>query len=424
MKRITIFAAVSILSFTLFSQQVSEETIVINVEVPVRVFQGSAFVEDLTLSDFEVFEDGVPQRIEAVYLVKKRSIERREENKRFAPETARSFYLFFEVNEYTSKLGEAVDYFVHNVLVPGDNLTIVTPMNTYWLKSQTLEVLSKDEIVKQFKGILRKDALIGSSEYRHMIDELSRLARAISAALATFEQSGEVVMSGTATAVSQNPARYADSLVSSEYDGMSIEEQLQSYVEMLGNLESMRTTDQQKFIEFADLIKDKEGQKYIFMFYEREYIPQVDPKILNQYISLYQDRPTILHTVTGVFDFYRRDINLNVEEIKQAYADSSISIHFLYISKPAEFVYGVRMEEHSEDLFKAFSEMAKATGGFSGSSSDSSFLFRKALDSSENYYLLYYSPLKYQSDGQFREIKVRVKDKNYRVVHRLGYFAR
>ncbi|MCK4758771.1 MAG: hypothetical protein KAT69_01915, partial [Candidatus Aminicenantes bacterium] len=131
MKRITIFAAVSILSFTLFSQQVSEETIVINVEVPVRVFQGSAFVEDLTLSDFEVFEDGVPQRIEAVYLVKKRSIERREENKRFAPETARSFYLFFEVNEYTSKLGEAVDYFVHNVLVPGDNLTVVTPMNTY-----------------------------------------------------------------------------------------------------------------------------------------------------------------------------------------------------------------------------------------------------------------------------------------------------
>ncbi|MCK4759848.1 MAG: hypothetical protein KAT69_07345, partial [Candidatus Aminicenantes bacterium] len=290
--------------------------------------------------------------------------------------------------------------------------------------SQTLEVLSKEEIVEQFKGILRRDALIGSSEYRHMIDELSRLARALSAAFATFEQTQEIATDGTATAAAQNPARYADSLASSEYEGMAIEEQLQRYTEMLGNLESMRTTDQQKFIEFAELIKDKEGQKYIFMFYEKEYIPQVDPKILNQYISLYQDRPTILHTVTGAFDFYRRDINLNVEEIKQAYADSSISIHFLYISTPAEFVYGVRMEEHSEDLFKAFREMAEATGGFSDSSSDSSFLFRKALDSSENYYLLYYSPLEYQSDGQFRKIKVRVKDKNYRVVHRLGYFAR
>ena len=362
MKKTTLLAAVSILSFTLFSQQISEETIVINVEVPVRVFQDNMFVEDLTLNDFEVLEDGVPQRIEAVYLVKKRSIERREENKRFAPETERNFYLFFEVNEYTYKLGEAVDYFVHNVLVPGDNLTVVTPMNTYNLKSQTLEVLSKDSIVEQFKGILRKDALTGSSEYRHLIDELSRLARALSAALSTFESSEETSTDGTNTSVAQNPVRYADSLVTSEYEGMTIEEQLQTYMNLLGNLESMRITDQQKFIEFANLIKDIEGQKYIFMFYEKEFIPQVDPKILNQYISLYQDRPTILHTITGVFDFYRRDINLNVEDIKKAYADSSISIHFLYISRPAEFVYGVRMEEHSEDLFRAFGEMARATG--------------------------------------------------------------
>ena len=205
---------------------------------------------------------------------------------------------------------------------------------------------------------------------------------------------------------------------------MTIEEQLERYRQMLGNLDSMRTTDQQKFIEFADLIKNKEGQKYIFMFYEKEFVPQIDPKIMNQYLSLYQDRPNILHTVTGIFDFYRRNVNLDVEKIKQSYADSSISIHFLYISKPSEFIFGVRMEEHSEDLFKAFQEMAEATGGFSDSSSDSSVLFRKALDSSENYYLLYYSPLNTKSDGKFREIKVRVKDKKYRVVHRLGYFAR
>jgi hypothetical protein len=424
MKKIFILAAVFILSFTLFSQQVSEETMVINIEVPVRVFQGSTFMEDLTLNDFEVLEDGVPQKLEAVYLVKKRSIERREENKRFAPDTARNFYLFFEINEYTPKLGEAVDYFIHNVLVPGDNLTIVTPMKTYQLRSQTLEVLSKDEIVNQFKGLLRRDALTGSSAYRNNVDELARLARALSASLALFEQSSETVTEDTTSAAGQNPVRYADSLVSSEYEGMTIEEQLERYRQILGNLDSMRTTNQKKFIEFADLIKGKEGQKYIFMFYEKEYVPQIDPKIMNQYMSLYQDRPNILHTVTGIFDFYRRDINLNVKKIKQSYADSSISIHFLYISKPSEFIYGVRMEEHSEDLFRIFQEMAEATGGFSDSSANSSVLFRKALDSSENYYLLYYSPLNTKSDGQFREIKVRVKDKNYRVVHRLGYFAR
>jgi len=67
----------------------------VNIEVPVRVFKGDTFVEDLSIDDFEVFEDGVPQKIEAVYLIKKRNVERSEEKRRFRPETHRNFYLFF-----------------------------------------------------------------------------------------------------------------------------------------------------------------------------------------------------------------------------------------------------------------------------------------------------------------------------------------
>lgn len=424
MKKITLFVAVSILGLSLFSQQISEQTMVINVEVPVRVFQGNAFVEDLTLDDFEVFEDGVAQKIEAVYLVKKRSIERREENKRFAPETARNFYLFFEIAEYTPKLGEAVDYFIHNVLIPGDHLTIVTPMMTYRLRSRTLEVLSKEEIVEQLKGLLRKDALMGSSEYRDTIDDIARLAKSLSATIQTFGQAAESVTEGASAEQTLNPVRNIGSYSSSEYEGFALEEQLTTYEEMLGRLDSLRTVEQEKFLEFADIIREREGQKYIFIFYEKEFVPQIDPKILNQYMSLYQDRPNVIQTITNVFDFYRRELNLDVEKIKRAYADSSISIHFLYISRPTPVVFGLRMEERSEDLFGAFKMMSDATGGFSDSSSNAAVLFQKALENSENYYVLYYSPLNYKSDGKFREIKVRVKDKNYRVTHRLGYFAR
>lgn len=38
-------------------------------------------------------------------------------------------------------------------------------------------------------------------------------------------------------------------------------------------------------------------------------------------------------------------------------------------------------------------------------------------------YLLYYSPKDYQTDGKFRNIKVRVKGKSYRVNYRAGYIA-
>ena len=424
MKKLFLLAALFLVSVSLFPQQVAEETFVINVEIPVRVFNGNIFVEDLTIDDFEVFEDGLLQKIEAVYLVKKRSIERREEKRRFSPETSRSFYLFFEVSEYTPKLGEAIEYFVDKVVAPGDTLIVITPMQTYRLRSKTFEVLSKDEIVNQLKKILRKDALVGSSEYRDTIDDITRLAKSLAGSVMQARtQQRATTDTAAAAEAAQVQTISLDRFTGAEYDTMPLDEQLTRYADLLDKLENIRTVEQDKFLEFARLLKDKEGQKYVFMFYEREFIPKVDPRILNEYMSIYQDRPDVIHNVTSLFDFYRREISLDVTRVKQAYADSSISIHFLFISKPAPHIAGVKMEERSEDIYGPLREMARATGGFFDSSANSASLFKKALESAENYYLLYYSPENYRRDGKFREIKVRVKGRDYKVSHRLGYLA-
>ncbi|MCK4758858.1 MAG: hypothetical protein KAT69_02370, partial [Candidatus Aminicenantes bacterium] len=106
-----------------------------------------------------------------------------------------------------------------------------------------------------------------------------------------------------------------------------------------------------------------------------------------------------------------------------AYADASVAIHFLFFTKPAEYIPGIYFEEHSEDIFAPFLEISKATGGLAESSSNPQFLFEKAVEASENYYLVYYSPSNYRRDGEFKSIKVKVRGKNYRVTHRAGYFA-
>ena len=72
---------------------------------------------------------------------------------------------------------------------------------------------------------------------------------------------------------------------------------------------------------------------------------------------------------------------------------------------------------------KALLEMAKATRGSTESSSNPNFLFKQAVDASENYYLIYYASLNYKRDGKFRKIKVKVKNKKCRISHRAGYFA-
>ncbi len=411
MKNIWAFVGIVFLALISFSQEIKEQSLVINIEVPVRVYKDNSFVDNLSLNDFEVLENGIPQRIEAVYLIKKRTVERSEEKKRFSPVTQRNFYLFFEITEYDPRLEQAVDYFIHNVVVPTDNLVIVTPMKTYRMKSKTFEVMPRNKVVEQLIGILRKDTLVGSSEYKAAIEEISSAAKSLSTLLTPATQGEGAVDS------------VLDDSSGGELRGLELDEQITLYATLLSKLETLRRVDKQKLMDFADYLKDKEGQKYVFMFYQKEYIPQIDPRILEQSLSFFQSRPDIVQNLSVLMNLYKRDVPFDVDSVKQAYADSSIAIHFLFVTTPPQQRYGVYYEEHSEDIFSAFKDMAFATGGFTESSLNPDFLMRKAVEASDNYYLLYYSPRGYVPDGKFQEIKVRVKKEGYQVSHRAGYFA-
>lgn len=399
MKKVLIFG-ILVLGLTLFAQEITHESLVVNIEIPVRVYQGKIFVDNLTINDFEVFEDGVPQKVEAVYLIKKTGIERREENKRFEPKTARNFYLIFEVNEYTARMGKAADYFIHNVLSSGDNLTVVTPMKTYRMKPKVLETVSREDVADRLKGILRRDALEGSAEYRGAINDLTGLAKTLSSESTSMDEPGV-----------------------DEFRGLELDESLSLYGNLLDKLENLRSIDQKKLLDFAEFLKDKEGQKYVFLFYQREFIPQLEQRVIDQYISGNQQRQDIVMALSELFGMRKRDVSIDIDKVKQNYADSSVSIHFLFFSKPPQRIPGIHMEEASEDIFNAFREVAVATGGFLHSSSNPLALFRDAVEASDNYYLVYYSPLNYKRDGTFKKIEVRVKNKSFKVTHRSGYFA-
>ena len=407
-KSVSFLFSVIFLSLSIFAQQVAEESNVINIEVPVRVFKGDVFVDNLTIKDFEVFEDGKRQNVEAVYLIKKRTVERSEEKKRFSPQTTRNFYLYFQITDYSPKLGQAISYFVNEILSPGDILTVITPLKTYRLRSKALEVKSHKEIIGQLKGILRKDALISSSEYRHTIFELENLAKSMTAEVELDEQ-------GSVSLVTQE--------LMEEPGNYSTEVNLLMYHDLLKKLENIRRIDQNALLEFSDILKKTEGQKYVFMFYQKEFIPEIGKNVMDYYRSKYQDRQHLLQMMSDIFDFYHRDITFDVDLVKKHYADSSISIHFMFFPRPKSPVYGINFVEHSEDIFSAFREMARAGGGYTESSANPEQMFKNAVAASENYYLLYYSPQAYVKDGKFRNIQVKVKHGKYRLTYRMGYYA-
>ncbi len=403
-----LFLAVWILAIciTSISQEIQHEAVAINIEVPVRVFKGETFINNLTIGEFEVYEDGVLQEIEAVYLIKKNAIERKDakvgqegSTQRFVPQvSSRYFVLLFDILTFLPKVEQALDFFFEEVLLPEDGLMIITAMNVYNLKENSWKVEDKGELYEHFKGIIRKDAVIGNAEYRANLKALERLASQLSN-------------------LRQGAAAF-------ESDEDRLDYLLSRYSSILSKMETIRVVDQKKLIQFAHELGNREGQKNVFLFYQREFIPQPHPKIILSYQQMFQTRQDILFKLNDVFDFYRRDMNFDAEKIKQAYSDSSVAIHFLFLTKlPDNPAHEIYYREQSEDIFSAFYQLAQATGGYTIASANAFASFQRAVDASQNYYLLYYTPKDYKSDGKFRNIKVKIKGKNYKVLHRAGYLA-
>jgi VWFA-related protein len=403
MKKTIIFAALLIAVGFLFSHQEQHAVTVRNIEVPVRVFTGKQFVDNLTIDDFEVYEDGVPQKIEALYLANKNDIARQEGLNSFAPQTARHYFLLFQILEYNPKLEESIEFFFKNVLLPQDTLTLMTPQKNYHLSSQALQKKKKEDIAKEMLKLLRKDTKISSSAYRSSMNSLRGIVSAISggSSMTSFDSTSSDVVDQSS----------------------SLAMLLRRYRNNLDKLEGLRIVDQDIFIQFATKVKSIPGQKHVYFFYEREFRPELSTSVVNNLVSNYQGEPNVLADIQDLFQFYQRHERVNQEKISQAFADASICFNFLFVDRQERDAGGITMREQSEDFFAAFRDTAIETGGIVDSSTNPSSAFENALKAGENYYLLYYSPANYTGDGTYKKIQVKVKNPDYKVTYRKGYIA-
>jgi len=381
------------------------------IQVPVRALDG-LLPTDLTAADFELTDDDRPQMIQGLYLIEKNQIVRREVRKNFSfqPNTTRHFYLIFQMTKYDPKLEGAVDEVFRNVIRPGDTMTMMTPMKVYTLNPQALGSKPIAQIAKEMQNRLRKDIETGSTEYNSLVKDLRRFVKAIQRAggLAA-DQSG------------LDPEIDSDSSLTSN---LGIEIVLSRYKTSLEMLEGLRFIDEQKFLRFTEELRHLTGQKIVFFFYQREFRPELSPHVLSSMMSLYQDEPHIMGDLMDLFNFYKREMRLDVPRMSRACADASICLNFIFMEKAAQYIFGTTMKEQSEDVFSTFSEIAKSTGGITDSSQDLSVGFLKATRAVESYYLLCYTPWMYVPDGQFKTIRVTVKNRFLDLGSRLGYFSR
>lgn len=373
------------------------------IEVPVRVFSDGQFVNNLSLDDFEIFEDGSLQKIDACYLVKSINLEKIQGETSFPVNLSRHYYLLFQTNDYDPKLAEAVDYLFKQLLLPEDTLTLMTPMKTYNLSREALKSIPKEKLSKDMKNLLKKDIQEGNGQYNILLKDLKMLVKVISAG-------GKAIVE-------------SDMETDSTSSETGLELTLSRYKETLAKLENVRLVDDNKFISFGRALKRLPGQKIVFLFYQREFRPEISSTTLNMMMSEYQDQPNVLGDVMELFQVYSRKTSFKTDQVNQVFADASICFNLIFMNKESQYYFGLTMREQSEDIFRGFSDTAHVTGGIVDSSPNPGAGFKKAAETSQNYYLLYYTPANYAKNGNFKNIKVAVKNKNYSLAHRLGYFT-
>jgi hypothetical protein len=408
MKYIVIIFFLLVLLFLipqLFAQALQHDAIVANISVPLRVFDGDRFVGDLTLSDLELYEDGKLQRIRGLYLTRQATIERSQAGRDFSPNTARRFYFLFQITDFNPQITEAMDHFFTHVYQPDDQVVIMTPVKNYMLSQEAFEVKARETVVQDVRSALRRDTSVGASEYNSLIRDLKKIVQSLTA----IGTSGERTMYNLES---------SDSTVSSNLGYL-----LTRYHDALQRLEELRLVDEGHFIRFAAQLKRLDEQKIVFFFYQREFRPEIEAGALDRLLTFTQSNHIVQAQLRELFHFYHREVNLSVTRLRQAFSDASIVLNLIYLNKQLENISGIYMREQSEDVFKVFSQVAASSGGIVDTSQNPAAAFAHASALTDRGYLLYYSPETYVRDGGFRNILVRVKGREYRVLHRQGYYA-
>jgi VWFA-related protein len=360
-------------------QPLQHDVTVINIEVPVRVFDGDRFVDNLTMNDFEVFENGVAQKVEAAYLIQKTKVLNNVTISNGPPIPVpipkpdesikkRRFVLIFEMDDYLAQMGKAIDMFFTDVLSEDDTVQIVAPDSIWAISKRPLTKDSRTAMAEDLKSRLRKSLMRGSARLKSLLMDLRMLSQA------------------------DDP-----------FAG------LQSILDQFIQLKVMNVGQYRKFAGYLKLL---DGQKNAIIFYQKE-----------SYVI-----PAMFKTAFERASTWR-DQYIHEDEIKKIFSDAGTTVHFLFLTKTKSAIGDVEYRNPSEaatgemsgDFYQAFRNLADATGGISEATANPIYGFKRALDATENFYLVYYKPANYKADGKYKEIEVKVKGGKYKVTHRAGY---
>lgn len=379
-------------------KDIREDVVVINVEVPVRVMYKGKPVDNLKKSDFILFEDGKPIKINGFNIVRKKissqSIELDSKRKQFYK--PRLIALVFNLVNYNKHLEKGLEHVFERILKESDKLIVLA--NNKLLTFNSLK--GKNDIYKTVKKTLKNEGLkarINLTRYLRTVE--SDLFRALNSN-------------------NRNPHYVFYDL-------------LKSYLQTFRDYKrDFLSTDINRYYNFSKYLERIKIEKWVISFYQIELFPKLSKKMgsilesIKGYIEnarISQDAEVVAFSrqlekmIMDIFKEQNADISFDSDEISKLFYKVNTTFHSILIPARIELMsQDFEYKRISTSLENNLRAITKKTGGTLLTTTDLGNAIETISEKEDIVYMITYAP---ESDSHHGKLEIKLKDTNYKVFY-------
>jgi hypothetical protein len=384
-----------------------EEVTVTAVEIPVRVLLKGQPVRDLTIDDFEVYENGVLQKLTHVEIVSKRITSPENQPVEPSPLPAqplkprrRVFLLILSVFDYTEAVGEAVDYLFGKVFRPGDRIMVVSEVQVLNADPGQSPGQAADGLKKSLKQFKSLTAGRTQRVFRNLRYEADRLILALEG----FNGPGMEDIQQLVTHFVQN---YRTAWT--DYCAQYLKPDAAIYEKLVGR------------------VRSTEGDAWAICLQQREMFPQMknmtrlDNDLRNWLASQTDPQDQIrARIIVGAMDEMKREFNVSntvpAEALREIFLRAGMPFHLVLMKSHRILAdEDFELQEVGQDYEDALKQVSRATGGYLAFNNNPLQALQEAGQVEDYHYVLVYAGNQ-GTNSDKRELKVKVRRDGVEVI--------
>jgi len=238
--------------------------------------------------------------------------------------TSKNYVLMFHTLEYDARLGDAAEYFLKEVLKPGDNLLLFTPQRHYSFSQKTRETTPLEKLIQAAKDVLKRDISMEASTYKDINQQMEMVVRSFS-----------------------------------DPDTAQPKNLLTQYSQLKENLFAIRKLNEKLFLDLAGMFKQAKGENHIIILYEKRMRVIPNRKTMERLKA----NPEVRFDVNEVLEAESLKEVMNADTVIRALKDAGVKLDFVYLNTKVRYSRDMESKEFSGDIYNVFSKIAKETGG-------------------------------------------------------------